>query len=73
MSLYPTKTRLALLRAVAERNVIRDGQHDLDRSAEYRIVDARMGEMNRAGWVQLVDGSWSLTDTGRTVLAGGAP
>lgn len=52
MTLHPTSSRLALLRNVAARRVFRDVAHDDYISAE-RKVNARIAEMERAGWVAL--------------------
>lgn len=79
--LYPTKTRLALLRA------IQNSQVQVDTTAENfvvvlfpdaptswqdrQVVTARVIEVERAGWVELRpwDG-WQLTAAGRAVLDG---
>ncbi len=83
MSLYPTPTRLRLLAEVEAGEVWQkpDGHSELtDRhyfgvSDPVCIVTARIAELERAGWVELVElahGSrqWLLTDAGRAVLAG---
>lgn len=74
MSLYPTKTRLRLLAAVADRQVFRDVMGD-DYISGDRKVSARIAEVEQAGWVQLGERDrwgiryWRLTDAGRAVLA----
>jgi hypothetical protein len=80
VSLYPTKTRLALLRAVDQADVIEGITDDTDGDTwlllpppdEPRRVTARVLEAQQAGWATLhADGvTWRLTDAGRTVLAG---
>jgi len=79
--LYPTKTRLALLQAVADGQVYQgtwyqdedfwaDGVRD-------RNVTARMADLRRAGWVELGGRDpgkqwrrlWRLTAAGAAVLA----
>lgn len=82
MSLYPTPSRLALLRAVSYGEVL-EGITDehagvtwLTTGAEdgepARKVTARIDEMHRAGWVELADDAvtWRLTELGRIVLDG---
>lgn len=79
MSLYPTPTRLALLREIDAENVT-DGAEDdetylIDPDPPYdsRKVTARVDEMQRAGWCDLDDRRpylWVLTQPGRDVLAG---
>lgn len=72
--LYPTPTRLALLRDVQAERITRrlGGSYD----ANGYSVSARMIELRQAGWVQLVDLTgdfqyvWKLTDAGRAVLDG---
>jgi hypothetical protein len=79
---YPTKTRLALLQAVA------DGEVSIDRWSasvptwdrgpgtpiRYRIVKDRMRAFTLAGWTQLGERDeygrryYELTDAGRKVL-----
>lgn len=81
--LYPTKTRLALLRGVAASQVqtARDGPTscvlwfmDAPESWTYsRNVTARMAELQRAGWVVESEPAgpgawWLLTDAGRKLL-----
>ena len=76
MNLYPTPTRLALLRDVGAQRIVR--QPSGDSTHEWAKVTGRMAELEHAGWVRLVDLSgdgtlcWLLTDAGRRVL-GGAP
>lgn len=72
--LYPTKTRLALLRDVDAGNVL-DGITDdhvwlVDNPEPPRKVCARMREMEAAGWVEQGEPFWRLTDAGREVLGG---
>lgn len=70
--LYPTPTRLALLRDAADGYVHRFGSVDTDRSG--RVVIARIAELERAGWVKLDPPVadrwrfWRLTPAGRAVL-----
>lgn len=81
MSLYPTKTRLALLAAVDAADVIEGLTEDTDGDTwllaqppyEHRRVTARVLEAQGAGWVTLHDDgvTWRLTDLGRQVLAAG--
>lgn len=80
MSLYPTKTRLALLERVAQGDVLEgitdntEGETwltDMDGSVPQKVT-ARIAELERAGWVRLPDDPpvvWRLTDAGRAVLA----
>lgn len=85
--LYPTKSRLDLLRAVGNRRVIaanatiRRVVGDLTPtrpgsgvSTINRRCDAAIREMEHAGWVRLgADGTYyELTPDGAAVLAGGA-
>lgn len=92
MSLHPTPTRLALLRDVRDGKVFTHVIERGDEGAEYvaylfpdaptswqdrQRVDARMVELERAGWVDeawedesKADGEWWLTDAGRVVLDG---
>ncbi len=66
--LYPTKTRVALLEHVETGRVFRDVIGDDYISAD-RKVNARIVEVERAGWVQLdKTDTWRLTDAGRAVL-----
>jgi DNA-binding transcriptional regulator PaaX len=74
-SLYPTKTRLALLQAVADNDVWKIADGDtidlIEGGHSERRVTAAIAEMERAGWVALHDvGRWELTDAGRAVLDG---
>lgn len=76
--LYPTPTRLALLRAVDAADVIEGLTEDTDGDTwllaqspyGHRRVTARILDAQGAGWVTLhADGvTWRLTDTGRAVL-----
>lgn len=80
--LYPTRTRLDLLRAVDAQQVVDgDVSGDPDAQGEHWVcpefedpvrVTARIAELARAGWVELPDGHaiWRLTDAGRAVLDG---
>lgn len=83
MSLYPTKTRLALLRAVANGYVIDLPDFEGDAISTFdtsgaedgepaRRVSARIDEFARAGWVCYgPDGvTLELTGAGRAVLDG---
>lgn len=82
--LFPTKTRLALLRDVAREAVRReystDFAYDFNTRSD-RTVTAVIAEQKRAGWVELdttlfeTGGKqsfqvryWRLTDVGRSVL-----
>ena len=74
--LYPTKTRLALLRSIADGRVTADWDSRGDTAwtdeRSGRVVTSRVREMSRAGWVviaSIVD-DLSLTDAGREVLRG---
>jgi hypothetical protein len=77
---YPTKTRIALLRAVADGEVWRYRNEQDYLSEPHRKVTARMAELTAADWVELVEPrskiarelryrQWRLTDAGRAVLA----
>lgn len=81
--LFPTKTRLALMRAVAAGHVLQlpDEERgdlatfdttDAEIGAPARRVNARAAELERAGWVRLMadDVTYRLTDAGRAVLDG---
>ena len=70
--LYPTPTRLALLDAVAAGVVYRGNSRDWDETDgtdQPRLVDVRMAELEREGWVSLNGRRWLLTDDGRRVRA----
>lgn len=75
--LFPTKTRLALLRDVADGKVRSVGAliwlHLDDGSRAGVSVAVR--EMKSAGWVKCPGGqdTWEPTDKGRAVLEGEAP
>lgn len=82
--LYPTKTRLDLLREVLADNVIdgdislnplHHGHHvlvDPTVGRPHRRVCARIRELESAGWVELPDGTgiWQMTAAGYAVLDG---
>jgi hypothetical protein len=75
MSLYPTKTRLRLLRDVKAGQVFRDstGQSYISGTAK---VTSAMYELEQAGWVHLGDHPsgmvvWKLTSAGHVVLESG--
>jgi len=81
MSLHPTKTRLDLLEAVGAGDVLQvpDGDElllatfdttDAEIGVRARRVTARIGELEREGWVRLrVDHmTWELTSAGLAVL-----
>lgn len=83
MSLHPTKTRMALLQAVADGAVYDLPDDDRDTIATFdtsgaewgepaRRVTARIDEFVRAGWVAIAadDMTWSLSGEGRRVLGG---
>lgn len=79
--LYPTKTRLALVRAVANGQVATDVTADDDLIWLYpnyptehdtrRRVTHDVRELERAGWVEEDQAGvfWRLTGAGRAVLA----
>lgn len=76
MSLFPTRTRLRLLRAIADGDVWRgvDGRDGDDFGGN---VTSRTAELSAHGWVVLGDvyddrgrRQWRLTDAGRAVLDG---
>jgi hypothetical protein len=77
--LYPTKTRLALLRAVLAENVV-DGpdEHgqihawEIDPPYAPRKVNSRINELKAAGWVAEHRNTYRLTPAGRRVLDGAA-
>jgi hypothetical protein len=73
--LHPTKTRLDLLRAVADFLVFRTPYRDAQFTGAhgFKTVTARITELERAGRVHLPDPNadtslWRLTDAGRAVL-----
>jgi hypothetical protein len=81
--LYPTPTRLALLRAVVAGEIWQNSNGEsvetdsdvLGVSDPVRRVTAAVHEQQRAGWIELVElkygaKQWQLTDEGRAVLAG---
>jgi len=72
--LYPTPTRVALLRNVDAGHVV-DGITDETRGDTWLTtsvtkVTARVAELAAAGWVELPDRDhvWRLTPAGRAVL-----
>jgi hypothetical protein len=76
MSLYPTKTRVQLLRDIDAGNVITDFWEGMTRivlddpeAGDLRTVTARVQELERAGWCERHEfgPSWRLTDTGRAI------
>jgi hypothetical protein len=77
-NLYPTPTRLALLREVAAGNVIEGITEETDghtwlvdpETGDRRKVCARIEEALKAGWVVQDEAFWRLTRTGRAVLDG---
>jgi hypothetical protein len=74
--LFATKTRLALLRAVADGEVVVDFYGQAAYADDFRSVTARWQEFTRAGWATRPDGDeprWmpgQLTELGRAVLDG---
>lgn len=83
MSLFPTKTRLALLRAVANGQVHTDWTVDEFRAVLFpdaptswqdaSTVTARVLEVEREGWIEErgSTGEWRLSEEGLRILAGG--
>lgn len=76
VDLYLTPTRRALLREVADGNVIRlsGGESVVLQPTRDRKVTAEVAAMERAGWIVLVEmrfgaKRWDLTDAGREQLA----
>lgn len=77
LTLYPTKARKELLVAVFAGRVSQADGHswlvaDDDPAERLQRLDARMAEMERAGWVYLNGPSqtWRLTMLGRQVMNG---
>lgn len=76
--LYPTKTRLALLRDVSRAAVYIAESGHIMRQAGFgdrfpTRATAAVKEMERAGWVRLGrNDTYELTNIGRELLAGGA-
>lgn len=69
--LYPTPTRLKLLRLIAAGLVQRDKHTHQIRYAHVESdlnLTARTAEVIRAGWVEDVDKTLKVTDAGRAVL-----
>jgi hypothetical protein len=72
-ALYPTKTRLDLLRAVDYRRVFTANGITVRRTeaGPNRRCDAVVREIEAAGWVRLGNtGTYELTDAGRDLLEG---
>lgn len=70
-TLYPTKSRVALLIDVGAGLVYRNGLHDY-RTALPRPqrVTARIAELRQAGWVERgPDGVYALTAAGEDIVA----
>lgn len=80
--LYPTKTRLALLRDVEVGEVWQNSGNGHsttpgtigDDTEPLVVVTSRIAEQEQAGWVHLFEHTtgakqWQLTDAGREVLA----
>ena len=78
IDLYPTRTRLDLLRAVAHGRVYLSTSGHVMRRGEGPMInrrcDAAIREQEKAGWVRLgADaGTYEPTDQGRALLDGGA-
>lgn len=74
-ALFPTPTRLGLLRDIADGKVADDAHLTpmLDLGDGMRTkVSHGVWELSQAGWCQPTDTSaWELTDAGRAVLDGG--
>lgn len=69
MILYPTKTRLVLLRDVAYGEITRDADGDSWNARHYKMT-SRIEELEQAGWIALEEGKvWRPTGVGRAVLA----
>lgn len=79
--LYPTPTRIQLLRDVANSQVFTDLTADYTRivlapnaPAEWQTqqtVTKRVEELEKAGWIEEINNvDWHLTDKGREILAG---
>jgi hypothetical protein len=73
--LYPTKTRLALLRDVGAARVYYAESGQIMRNTDGRFplrATVAVKELERAGWVHLgKNGTYELTTEGGEVLAGG--
>jgi hypothetical protein len=81
--LYPTRTRLQLLRDVRDGKVGTDITADVERIVLWpyaptewqtqQTVTARVLELEQAGWVRrsASGAAWLLTDAGEKVLADG--
>jgi DNA-binding transcriptional regulator PaaX len=73
IDLYPTPSRLALLRDVDAGHVwSTNGAAFNGASGRTRRVNTAVQEMRQAGWIEAQYGNWRLTDRGHAVLAGGA-
>lgn len=69
--LHPTPTQLELLRLVNDRRMVVDEYGD-DREPTGVKATERMGVMQDAGWVELTETGWWITDAGRAALAAAA-
>jgi hypothetical protein len=67
IDLHPTKTRLALLRQVADGEVYQDVLGITYHSGGVQVT-ARIREMEQAGWVELDGRYWGPTSLGQRVL-----
>lgn len=75
--LFPTKTRLELLRAIHAGDVV-DGPDDrggihtwwIDPPYAPRKVNARTDEIRAAGWAESEGCVWVLTERGHAILGG---
>jgi hypothetical protein len=81
VNLYPTPTRIQLLRDIANAQVFTDLTADTARVVlcpyaptewqTQQTVTKRVQELESAGWVAETDGAdWVLTDAGREILRG---
>ena len=71
---YPTKTRLALLQLIADKLVQRDKHAHQIRYAHTESdlnLTARTAEVIRAGWVEDVDKTLRITESGEFILSKG--
>lgn len=74
-ALYPTPSRLALLAAVLAGDVVEGpDEHGtvwtwlIDPPYKPRKVQAKVRELEAAGWVELVEMVWLVTPAGMAVL-----